>query len=70
MILVRLNFVGDYLINNLSTLLENTVRFSQAMYIVNENNGVVQVVLNLSNPSSVDTAVKVLSTNETADGKY
>ena len=54
----------------MSTLLENTVWFNQDMYTVNENNGVVQVVLNLSNPSTVDTSVKVLSTNETADGKY
>ena len=40
------------------------------MYIVNENDGVVQVLLNLTNPSTNDTIIKVFSANESANGKY
>lgn len=50
-------------------LLDITVRFGQAMYIVDENIGVVQILLILINPSSTNTNIKVLSADETA-GKY
>ena len=46
------------------------MRFSQAMYTVNENAGVVEVSLILSNPSSTAVSVQVFNTNETAYGKY
>ena len=47
-----------------------TVSFGQGMYTINENAGVVQVLLILSNPSSTDVNVQVSNTNVTANGKY
>ena len=52
----------------LTLLLDITVRFSQAMYTINENAGVVQVSLILSNPSSTAVNVNFISTNATANG--
>ena len=52
------------------TMLDITVQFGQAMYTSNENAGVVQVSLILSNPSSTDVNVQVFNTNITANGKY
>ena len=46
------------------------MRFSQAMYSVNENAGVVQVSLILSNPSSTAVMVEVSTANGSANGKY
>ena len=39
------------------------------MYTVNENDGGVQVMLNLSNPSSTNTSIHVMSVNQSANGK-
>ena len=44
--------------------------FQQQTYFVNEDNGSVQVVLNLSNPSSNDTTVQVLNIDRSATGEY
>ena len=46
-----------------------TVSFSQSTYSVGENNGVLQPMLTLSNPSSTDITVEVLSSDESAIGK-
>ena len=46
-----------------------TVSFSQSTYTVGEDDGVVQPVLVLSNPSSTDITVQVISTDNTATGK-
>ena len=46
-----------------------TVSFSQSAYSVNEDDGVVQPVLVLSNPSSTDITVQVRSNDNTATGK-
>ena len=51
-------------------MLDITVQFGQATYTSNENAGVVQVSLILSNPSSTDVNVQVFNTNITANGKY
>ena len=55
---------------NLTLLLDITVSFGQGMYTINENAGVVQVSLILSNPSSTVVSVNVFNTNVTANGKY
>ena len=54
---------------NLTLLLDITVSFGQGMYSINENAGVVQVSLILSNPSSTVVSVNVFNTNVTANGK-
>jgi len=46
------------------------VSFEQAAYSVNEDAGPVQLVLVLSNPSSTDVTVELLSTDGTAIGKF
>ena len=46
------------------------MRFSQAMYTVNENIGVALVSLLLSNPSSTVVSVEISTANGSADGKY
>ena len=46
------------------------MRFSHAMYTVNENAGVVQVSLILSNPSSTNVTMQVSSADISANGKY
>ena len=46
-----------------------TVSFSQSTYSVNEDDGVVQPVLVLSNPTSTDITVQVRSNDNTATGK-
>ena len=45
------------------------MRFSQAMYSVDEDSGLVQPVLILSNSSENDTIVQVLTIDESATGK-
>ena len=50
-------------------LLVTSVKFSQSTYSVNENSGVVQPVLVLSNPSSTDITVEVTSTDGSATGE-
>jgi len=51
-------------------LLVTTVRFNQSTYSVGENDGLVQPVLVLSNPSSTDIIVQMLDTNITAYGEH
>ena len=46
-----------------------TVRFSQSLYTVNENDGSVQPVLVLSNPASTDITVVVEDISYNASGK-
>ena len=46
-----------------------TITFSEATYNVNENAGVVQPLLVLSNPSSIAFTVQVVNTNGSATGK-
>ena len=56
--------------NSFDFLLEITVQFGEAMYTVNENAGVVQVSLILSNPSSTIVMIQVFNTDGSATGKY
>ena len=46
-----------------------TVSFSQSMYSVGENEGPVQPVLVLSNPSSTDVTVRVADRGDTVTGE-
>ena len=46
-----------------------TVSFSQSTYSVNEDDGLVQPVLVLSNPSSTNITVQVRDTSNTATGE-
>ena len=46
-----------------------TVRFSPSTYSVNEDDGLVQPVLVLSNPSSTDITVQVRANDNTTTGK-
>ena len=50
-------------------LIDATVSFEQHTYNVHENDGKVEPVLVLSNPSSTAVTVKVLSTDGSATGK-
>ena len=45
-----------------------TISFSQSIYSVNENEGSVQPVIVLSNPSSTDVTVQVTDEEGTASG--
>ena len=47
-----------------------TVVFSDIMYSVNENAGLAQPVLVLSNPSSTDVTLEVYHTDGSATGEY
>ena len=51
-------------------MLATTVGFSQSMYRINENDGPATLTLILSNPSSFNISVVVLSTNGSARGKH
>ena len=44
--------------------------FNQSMYSVNEDAGLVQPVLVISNPSSTDITVQVTNTDGSATGEY
>ena len=46
------------------------INFSQSSYSVNEDDGVVQPELILSNPSSNTFTIQVISNNITASSKY
>lgn len=50
--------------------LVTTVSFEQSTYRVNENDGLVQITLILSNPSSSNITVQVTSNDNTAKGIY
>ena len=54
----------------LPILLVTSVKFSQLAYSVGENNGMVQILLVLSNPSSTDITVQVSNTDGSASGEY
>ena len=45
-----------------------TVNFTQSVYRFDEDSGVVQLTLVLSNPSSADITVEALNTDESATG--
>ena len=47
-----------------------TVSFNQSVYSASETDGTAQLVIILSNPSSVDITVEVFSTSITAWGEY
>ena len=47
-----------------------TVTFNQSTYSVDEDNGLVQPVLILSNPSSTDITVQVITDDNTATGEW
>ena len=51
-------------------MLATMVGFSQSMYRINENDGPATLTLILSNPSSFNISVVVLSTNGSARGKH
>ena len=58
------------MINNLFTLLSDiTVTFGKEEYTVDEDTGVLQVSLILSNSSSNNIVIEVLSSNGSATGK-
>ena len=46
-----------------------SIKFNQSIYIINEDNGVVQPVLTLSNPFSININLQVLSIDESVIGK-
>ena len=51
-------------------MLATTVGFNQSMYHINENDGSVTLTLVLSNLSSFNVIVQVLSTDGSARGKH
>ena len=48
----------------------NTVSFSQSAYRVNEDGGSVEIQLIISNSTSADVTIEVLTEGGTANGKY
>ena len=44
--------------------------FSQSVYSVDEDTGVIESILVLSNPSSTDITVEVFNTDGSATGEY
>ena len=46
-----------------------TISFNQPFYNINENDGILQPVLVLSNPSSFDATVRVRDVRKTAKGE-
>ena len=44
--------------------------FNQSVYSVNEDAGLVQPILVISNPSSTDITVQVINTDGSATGEY
>ena len=54
----------------LPILLVISVKFSQLAYSVGENNGMVQIVLVLSNPSSTVITAQVSNTDGSATSEY
>ena len=48
----------------------NTVSFSQSAYRVNEDSGSVEIQLILSNSTSADVNIEILTEGGTANGKY
>ena len=51
-------------------VLATTVMFNQSMYNVEEDDGPAQLILVLSNPSSSDITVQVITEDGSATGKY
>ena len=47
-----------------------TITFNQSTYTINEDDGLVTIVLILSNPSTTDITVQVLTTDGSATGEY
>ena len=47
-----------------------TISFDQLIYFVNENNGTVELKAILSNPSTTDITVQIISSDVTAISKY
>ena len=50
-------------------ILAPTVNFDQSTYAINEDKGSVQLLLELSNPSTTDITVRVFSRDGSATGK-
>ena len=71
MILVRIisKQIAIYLLNSFYLLSVIMVKFSQSTYSVNEDDGLVQPVLVLSNPSSTDITVQVRDNSNTTTGE-
>lgn len=48
----------------------DTLSFSQSIYTVSEDGGSVEIQMILSNSSSTDVSIEVLSVGGTANGEY
>ena len=46
-----------------------SIKFNQSIYIINEDSGLLQPVLTLSNPFSININLQVLSIDKSAIGK-
>ena len=62
-------FKCSYIAILLIYLIAIEISFTQSSYNANESTGVIQPVLNLSNPSMTDIMVEVFTTDITAFGK-
>ena len=47
-----------------------TITFNQSTHTINEDDGLVTIVLILSDPSTTDITVQVLTTDGSATGEY
>ena len=54
-------FYNNHIVANLN--------FPESSYIINENDGLLHSALLLSNPSSTDVTVQVLTSNDSANGE-
>ena len=68
-ILLQLLYGIVVLMARIFSLVDAIVSFNQSMYNVDEDEGEIQVVLVLSNPSSADIIVQVVDNSSTALGK-
>jgi len=65
---VSVKFKMKYSYIHVFTVIE--INFSQSMYNVDEDNGVIEIQLIFSNPSSIDVTVEVNSKEINATSKY
>ncbi|XP_065895682.1 sodium/calcium exchanger 1-like [Dysidea avara] len=67
-----LSISGDHNVATVTILDDEapTITFNQSTYTINEDDGLVTIVLILSNPSTTDITVQVLTTDGSATGEY
>ena len=63
-------YVANVQLYLLLLILAPTVNFDQSTYGIDEDKGSVQLLLELSNPSTTDITIRVFSSDGSATGKF